>query len=109
MKLRAYVKKGDFDQGLTMNYRSGYSTNSISQPTYCVTSNVAAENLATCGRVKANTTFDYNLAYSGIPHVKLNLYVDNIFNQPAPIDWRGGWDLTAPQFRVFGVAASYTF
>jgi iron complex outermembrane receptor protein len=109
LKLRAYVKKGDFDHGVTMNYRSGYSTNSISQPTYCVTQNVAAENLGTCGRVKANQTFDYNLAYSGIPHVKLNLYIDNVFNQPAPIDWRGGWDLTSPQFRVFGVAASYTF
>jgi hypothetical protein len=39
----------------------------------------------------------------------LNLFIDNIFNQPAPIDWRGGWDLTAPQFRMIGAAASYAF
>jgi iron complex outermembrane receptor protein len=108
-KVRAYVKQGDFDHALTWNYRSGYSNNSVSSPTYCVTNNVAAENLDTCGRVGGNSTFDYNLAYSGIAHVKLNLYVDNLFNQPAPIQWRDGWNPAAPQLRMIGVAASYTF
>jgi hypothetical protein len=42
-----------------------------------------------CERVGSNTTFDYKLAYSGIPHVKLNLYIDKLFNRPAPIQWRG--------------------
>jgi iron complex outermembrane receptor protein len=70
---------------------------------------VAAENMGDCERVRGNTTFDYNLAYSGIQHVNLNLYIDNIFNQPAPIRWRDGYSLTNPQFRKIGVAASYTF
>jgi iron complex outermembrane receptor protein len=109
IKARAYVKKGDFDHGLTLNYRSGYSSNSISSPTYCVTQKVAPENMGDCERVDGNTTFDYNLAYSGIPHVKLNLYIDNIFNQPAPVKWRDGWDPASPQFRMIGAAASYTF
>jgi iron complex outermembrane receptor protein len=106
VKTRMYVKKGDFDHGVTYNYTGSYSNNSISSPTYCVTQKVAAEYLGTCGRVKHNQTFDYNLAYSGIPHVRLNLYVNNIFNQPAPMQWRDGW---SSQFRTIAVAASYTY
>ena len=109
VKARANVKLGDWDNGLAMNYRSGYSNNSISSPTYCVTQKVAPENMAACERVHSNTTFDYDLAYSGIKHVKLNLYVYNIFNQPAQVEWRDGWNTTSPQFRMIGVAASYTF
>ena len=105
-KLRTYVKQGNFDHSLTWNFESGYSNNSLSSPTYCATNNVTAENMGDCERVHPNTTFDYSLAYSGIPHVRLNLYVNNIFNQPAPIQWRGGW---SPQFRLIGAAASYTF
>ena len=106
VKTRMYVRKGDFDHGVTYNYTGSYSNNSISSPTYCVTQKVAPEYLGTCGRVKHNQTFDYNLAYSGIPHVRLNLYVNNIFNQPAPVQWRDGW---SSQFRTIAVAASYTY
>jgi len=109
LRTRAYVKQGDFDHSLTWNFRSGYSSNSISSPNYCVTQNVTAENMGDCVRVKPNSTFDYSLAYSGIPHVRLNLYIDNIFNQPAPITWRDGWNPASPQFRMIGAAASYTF
>jgi iron complex outermembrane receptor protein len=35
------MKKGNFDHGITMNYSSGYSNNSISSPTYCATQKVA--------------------------------------------------------------------
>jgi iron complex outermembrane receptor protein len=109
VKARAYVKQGDFDHGVTWNYASGYSNNSISSPTYCATQKVVAANLADCERVDHNTTVDYTLAYSGIPHVKLNLYVYNVFGEDRPIEWRDGWRTTSPQFRTFGVAASYTF
>lgn len=109
LRTRAYVKQGDFDHSLTWNFRSGYSSNSISSPNYCVTQNVTPENMGDCVRVKPNSTFDYSLAYSGIPHVRLNLYIDNIFNQPAPITWRDGWNPASPQFRMIGGAASYTF
>jgi iron complex outermembrane receptor protein len=109
MKVRASAKKGNFDNALTWNFSGGYSTNSIDSPTYCVTQKVAAENMGACERVKSNTTLDYSLGYSGIEHVKLNLYVDNIFNEQAPIRWRDGYSLTGPQFRRIGVAASYTY
>ncbi|RZA36314.1 MAG: TonB-dependent receptor [Lysobacteraceae bacterium] len=103
---RAYLKQGDFDHAVTANYASGYSTNSIASPTYCKTQNVAAQYLDTCARVGSNTTWNYSLAYTGIPHVRLNAYVDNVFARELPIDWRGGW---GPQFRRFGFAASYTY
>ena len=109
VKARMYVKKGDFDHGVTWNYASGYSNDSISSPTYCATQKVAAEFLSDCARVDHTTTVDYTLAYSGIPHVKLNLYVYNVFNEAQPIDWRDGWDTANTGFRRFGVAASYTF
>ena len=109
IKARAYVKKGDFDHGVTWNYASGYTNNSISSPTYCVTQKVAAADMADCQRVDRNTTVDYSLAYSGIRNVKLNLYVTNLFAEDRPIEWRDGWNTSYPQFRRFGVAASYTF
>ena len=102
----AYVKKGDFDHSITANFSSGYSTNSVAQPTYCKTQNVAAQYMDTCARVGSNTTWDYSVAYTGIPHVKITGYVDNVFNKDTPIDWRGGW---SQQFRRFGIAASYTY
>lgn len=103
---RAYVKTGDFDHSVSANFTSGYSTNSIASPTWCKTNNVAAQYMDTCGRVGSNTTWNYSVAYSGIPHVKINAYVDNVFNRDTPIDWRGGW---SHQFRRFGLAASYTY
>jgi iron complex outermembrane receptor protein len=105
-KFRVYLKNGAWDQGLTVNYRSGYSTNDEASPTYCVTQNVAAEYMGTCSHVGSNTTVDYNLAYSGIKNVTLNLYLDNVFKQAAPVQWRDGFQ---PQFRRIGVAASYKF
>jgi iron complex outermembrane receptor protein len=105
-KVRAAWKKGEFDNGLTFNYLSGYSTNSISSPTYCVTNKVSADNMAACDRVKARHTLDYNLAYTGIKHTKLSLYVNNILDEDSPITWRDGW---SPQFRTIGVSAAYTF
>jgi iron complex outermembrane receptor protein len=103
---RASVRKGDFDHSVAVNWASGYSNNSISSPTYCVTQKVAAEYMDTCGHVGSNTTVDYSVAYSGIKHVKVNLYVYNLFEQEAPVAWRDGF---SSQFRRFGVAASYTF
>jgi iron complex outermembrane receptor protein len=100
------MKKGDFDHGITMNYTSGYSNNSLSSPTYCTTQKVAPEYLAACEHVGNNVTWDYSLSYTGISHVKLNLYVKNIFEQDAPVQWRDGY---SPQFRRVAVAASYTF
>jgi iron complex outermembrane receptor protein len=106
MKVRAAWKMGAWDNGLTVNYLSGFSNNSLSSTTYCVTQKVAAENMADCERVKARHTLDYNLAYSGIKHVKLSLYVNNILDEDSPITWRDGW---SPQFRTIGMSAAYTF
>jgi iron complex outermembrane receptor protein len=105
-KLRGNVKAGAFDHGMTVNYASGYSNNSLSSPTYCVTNKVAAEDMATCEGVGSNTTVDYNLSYTGIKNTRLNLFIDNIFEKNAPIDWRDGY---ATQFRRIGVSASYKF
>jgi iron complex outermembrane recepter protein len=104
--VQALVRKGNFDHGVKVNYASGYSNNSLSSPTYCVTQKVSAENMADCVRVDHNVTVNYSLAYTGIKNVKLNLFVDNIFEQDAPIQWRDGF---SSQFRRIGAAASYTF
>ena len=105
-KLRGYLKAGQFDHGLTLNYASGYSNNSLGSPNYCATNNVAAAYLATCGHVGSNTTVDYNLAYSGIKNTKVTLFIDNLFEQDAPIQWRDGFQA---QFRRIGLTASYKF
>jgi len=105
-KLRGSLKAGSFDHGMTINYASGYSNNSLGSPTYCVTNNVSAANMATCGHVGSNTTVDYNLSYSGIKNTKLSLFIDNLFQQDAPIQWRDGF---SPQFRRIGLTASYKF
>lgn len=105
-KLRANIKSGGWDNGVAINYRSGYSSNSVSSPTYCATQNVAAQYFDTCSHIGSNTTVDYNVAFSGIPHVKLALFVNNLFEQDAPVSWRGGF---SPQFRRIGVTAAYTF
>jgi iron complex outermembrane receptor protein len=105
-KVRAAWRTGNWDNGVTLNYLSGYSNNNDASPTYCVTQKVAAENMAACERVKPRNTTDYNLAYSGIAHTKLSLYVNNLFNQDSPETWRDGW---SPQFRTIGFSAAYTF
>ncbi|MGJ7917687.1 hypothetical protein ACI48D_19695 [Massilia sp. LXY-6] len=38
---KLYMKKGDVDHSITMNYNSGWGNNSNSSPTYCVTQKVA--------------------------------------------------------------------
>lgn len=106
VKIRGSWKKGDWDNGMTLNYLSGYSTNSISSPTYCTTQKVVTEWFATCERVKPRHTLDYNLAYRGIKHVGLSLYINNILKEGGPITWRDGW---SPQFRTIGVTGAYTF
>ncbi len=107
-KLRGYLKSGNFDNGMTINYASGFSNNSLDSMNYCQTNNVSAANLGTCGHVGSNTTVDYNLAYTGIPNTKLSLYIDNLFDQAAPIQWRRGY-AESFQFRRIGVSASYKF
>lgn len=106
---KAYLKQGDFDHAVTANFASSYSSNSIASPTYCKTNNVAEQYMDVCGRIGSNTTWNYALAYTGIPHVRLNAYVDNVFARERPINWRGGFNTTSPQFRRFGFAASYTY
>ena len=41
-KLRANIKSGQWDNGVAINYSSGYSSNSVASPTYCATQSVAA-------------------------------------------------------------------
>jgi iron complex outermembrane receptor protein len=106
LKLRPSLKTGPVDQGLTVNFASGYSNNNDSSPTYCVTQKVAAEYMDACERVKSNTTVDYNLAYSGIKHVKMSLYINNLLNKDSPVRWRDGW---GTQFRTLGASAAYQF
>ncbi|WP_432381147.1 TonB-dependent receptor plug domain-containing protein [Duganella sp. P38] len=108
-KLRASLKNGNFDHGMTVNYASGYSNNNEAAPTYCVTNKVAAAYMDTCGHVGSNTTVDYNLTYSGIKNTKLSLFIDNLFEQDAPVQWRQGYTDSGYQFRRIGLTASYSF
>jgi len=111
-KLRASMKVGQFDHGATLNYTGGYSLNSDDTPDYCSANKVAPENMAACSRVRSTTTVDYNLAYSGIKNVKLSLFVNNLFNQDSPINYRDGYAVAGnalPLFRTFGASASYKF
>ena len=64
LKLRPSLKAGAWDHGMTVHYASGFSNNSDSSPTYCVTQKVTAENMAACERVQPPTTVDYNLTYT---------------------------------------------
>lgn len=93
---------------MTLNYASGFSNDNQTSSTYCVTNKVSAENMATCSRVGSNTTVDYNLSYGGIKNTRLSLYIDNLFDKAAPIQWRAGYAETF-QMRRIGVSASYTF
>lgn len=108
-KLRGVWSYGAIDNGITVNYRGSYTNNNDSSPTYCVTNKVASEYMDTCERVKANTTVDYNLSYTGIKHLRLALFVNNVFNKEMPVKWREGYTFGAPQLRTFGVTAAYTF
>lgn len=107
-KLRASLKTGEFDHGMTLNYASGFSNDNQTSPTYCVTNKVSAESMGVCSRVGSNTTVDYNLSYGGIKNTRLSLYIDNLFDKAAPIQWRKGY-AESFQMRRIGVTASYTF
>ncbi|MBV6322884.1 TonB-dependent receptor plug domain-containing protein [Duganella violaceipulchra] len=106
-KLRASLKVGAFDHGTTVNYSGGYGLNSDDSLNYCATSGVSAANMPACERVRSLTTVDYNLAYSGIKNVKLALYINNLLNKDAQVNYRATF--TTPQFRTFAASASYTF
>ncbi|GGX16286.1 TonB-dependent receptor plug domain-containing protein [Undibacterium macrobrachii] len=105
-KVTAALKTGNWDNAVIVNYASGYSSNSLSSPTYCVTQKVAPENMATCERIDASTFVNYSLSYTGIKNTKLNFFVGNVFAAENPTDWRGGW---APSFRTFYVNGTYKF
>ncbi|MFA9274005.1 MAG: TonB-dependent receptor plug domain-containing protein [Candidatus Aquirickettsiella gammari] len=105
-KATADLKTGDWNNAVVVNYFSGYSSNSLSSPTYCVTQKVAPENMSTCERIDAGTFVNYSLTYSGFKNTKLNLYVGNLFQADNPTDWRGGW---TPNFRTVYVNATYKF
>ena len=107
--VRAAWKMQDLTNTFTVNHDGGYSNNDLGSPTYCATNKVAEEDLEDCGRVKANTTLDYNLLYTGIKNVRLNFYVQNLLDNRMPIKWRGGYTASSPQLRTFGVSAAYTF
>lgn len=91
---------------MTVNYLSGYSSSHDALPTYFVTQKAAAQNMTACERVRPRHTTDYNLAYSGIFHAKLSLYVNNLFNQHSPVTWRDGW---SPQLRTIGFSAAHAW
>lgn len=105
-KLVTALKTGNWDNSVIVNYNGGYSTNSISSPTYCVTQKVAAENMAACEHVDESIFVNYSLSYSGFKNTRINFYVGNLFNSEGPVTWRDGW---APTFRTFYVSGSYKF
>ena len=105
-KLLTSLKSGHWDNAVNVNYSSGYSTNSISSPTYCVTQNVAPEFMDACARVKSSVVTNYSLSYTGIKNTQLNLFVGNVFQRDASMDWRGGW---SPQFRTYSVNLTHKF
>lgn len=105
-KAVADLKTGNWNNALVVNYASGYSANSIGDPTYCVTKTVAPENMATCERINASTFVNYSLTYSGFKGTKINLHVSNLFQTEDPTNWRGGW---SPNFRTYYINAAYKF
>lgn len=109
MKLRGSLNTGKVDQGLTVNYRGAWSPNSDDAPTYCVTNKVAADQMAACGKVRAYTTVDYNLAYTMSKNVKLSAYIYNLLNQDTPVNYRDGITAGNMLFRTFGLSAAYSF
>lgn len=105
-KLTTVLNTGPWSNTLIFNYTSGFSTNSIDAPTYCETQKVTPENMAVCAYVRPERTLNWNLGYTGLRNIKLNLHVGNVLKSSNPIDWRGGW---TPKFRTYNVNATYTF
>ncbi|WP_229632121.1 TonB-dependent receptor domain-containing protein [Pseudoduganella violaceinigra] len=109
VKVRPSLTVGAWDHGVTMNYRSAANNNSYGNDTYCVTQKVAPENMGACEKVKRPVIFDYNLRYSGIQHLTLSMYVNNVFDRQQAVRWRDGWSFTSTGFRTVGVSAAYDF
>ena len=105
-KVTADLQTGNWNNAIVVNYSSGYSANSISNPTYCVTQKVAPENMATCERIDASTKVNYSLTYSGFKNTRINFFVDNLFQAENPTNWRGGW---SSSFRTFYINGTYKF
>lgn len=106
MTLTTSLRRGDWKHAVTTYYSSSYSTNSIDSPTYCVTQKVAAENMGTCERVSDSLVLNYGLTYYGIKNAQINLYLGNITNKDAPVNWRGGF---SPRFRTIYLSGEYKF
>ena len=109
VKLRPSLKMGAWDHGVTVSYRSHANNNSFGNETYCATQKVSADNMAACAVVKRPVITDYNLRYSGIPHLTLAMYVNNVFDREQAVRWRDGWSFTSTGFRTVGVSAAYDF
>lgn len=105
-KVTAALKTGNWNNAVVVNYGSGYSSNSLGDPTYCVSKKVAPENMATCERIDASTKVNYSLTYSGFKNTNINLFVGNLFQAENPTNWRGGW---SSSFRTFYINGSYKF
>lgn len=105
-KVTADLKTGNWNNAIVVNYGSGYSANSLGDPTYCVSKKVTPENMATCERIDASTKVNYSLTYSGFKNTTINLFVGNLFQADNPTNWRGGW---SPSFRTFYINGTYKF
>jgi iron complex outermembrane receptor protein len=105
-KVTTALRTKDWDNALIVNYSGGYTSNSESSPTYCVTQKVAPENMSTCLRIRESIIANYSLSYSGIKNTRLSMVIGNLFNAENPVSWRGGW---SPSFRTYYVTASYKF
>lgn len=105
-KVVADLKTGNWNNAVVVNYGSGYSANSLGDPTYCVSKKVTPENMATCERIDASTKVNYSLTYSGFKNTKINLFVGNLFQAENPTNWRGGW---SSSFRTFYINGTYKF
>lgn len=109
MTLTTSLRRGDWKHTLTTNYYSGYSANSISQPTYCTTQKVAAEFMPVCERIGDDLTMNYTLTYNFTKQSKVSLFVSNITNKDKPINWRGGYLASQPRFRTIYLSGEYKF
>jgi len=109
VKLRPSLKMGAWDHGMTLSYQSHYNNNSFGNETWCVTNKVSADNMGACAAVKPPVITDYNLRYTGIKHLTLAMYVNNVFDRAQPVRWREGFVFNTTGFRTVGVSAGYDF
>ncbi len=107
-KLTTALSRGAWDTAVVINYASGYSSNSISSPTYCATQKVAAENMWLCERVGPSTLVNLSLSYSGFKNTRLNMFIGNLFQSDGPVTWRNGASPVS-YLRTYNLTASYKF